>query len=66
MLVVANFATTEADGKINQADYYNLDVIITIGYRVKYLWGVKFRIWASNVLKESNLNKQVPEVVVKG
>jgi hypothetical protein len=50
--VVANFATTAADGKKYQVDYYNLDVIISVGYRVKSLRGTQFRIWASNVLKE--------------
>ncbi len=50
--VVANFATTAADGKTYQVDYYNLDVIISVGYRVKSLRGTQFRIWASNVLKE--------------
>lgn len=49
--VVANFATTGKDGKTYQVDYYNLDVIISVGYRVKSQNGVKFRIWASNVLK---------------
>jgi hypothetical protein len=50
--VVANFATTAADGKTYQVDYYNLDVIISVGYRVKSLRGTQFRIWASNVLRE--------------
>ena len=50
--VVANFATTAADGKIYQVDYYNLDVIISVGYRVKSQRGVQFRLWASRVLKE--------------
>lgn len=50
--VVANFATTAADGKTYQVDYYNLDVIISVGYRVKSLRGTQFRIWASNILKE--------------
>ena len=50
--VVANFATTAADGKTYQVDYYNLDVTISVGYRVKSLRGTQFRIWASNVLKE--------------
>jgi len=49
--VVAKSATTAADGKIYQVIYYNLDVIISIGYRVKSQNGVKFRIWASRVLK---------------
>ena len=50
--VVANFATTAADGKTYQVDYYNLDVIISVGYRVKSIRGTQFRIWANNVLKE--------------
>lgn len=50
--VVAKFATTAADGKVYQVDYYNLDVIISVGYRVKSLRGTQFRIWANSVLKE--------------
>lgn len=50
--VVANFATTASDGKTYQVDYYNLDVIISVGYRVKSKRGTQFRIWASSVLKE--------------
>ena len=50
--VVANFATTAADGKTYQVDYYNLDVIISVGYRVKSKRGTQFRIWALNILKE--------------
>lgn len=50
--VVANFATTAADRKTYQVDYYNLDVIISVGYRVKSKRGTQFRIWASNILKE--------------
>jgi len=50
--VVANFATTAADGKTYQVDYYNLDVIISVGYRVKSLRGTQFRIWATQILKE--------------
>lgn len=50
--VVANFATTASDGKTYQVDYYNLDVIISVGYRVKSLRGTQFRIWATSVLKE--------------
>jgi len=50
--VVANFATTAADGKTYQVVYYNLDVIISVGYRVKSHRGTQFRIWATNVLKE--------------
>ena len=50
--VVANFATTAADGKIYHVDYYNLDVIISVGYRVKSQRGVQFRLWANRILKE--------------
>ena len=50
--VVANFATTAADGKTYQVDYYNLDVIISVGYRVKSKQGTQFRIWATRILKE--------------
>lgn len=50
--VVANFATTASDGKTYQVDYYNLDVIISVGYRVKSLRGTQFRIWATQRLKE--------------
>ena len=50
--VVAKFATTATDGKTYQVDYYNLDVIISVGYRVKSQRGVQFRIWATGILKE--------------
>ena len=50
--VVANFATTASDGKVYQVDYYNLDVIISVGYRVKSIRGTQFRIWANSVLKQ--------------
>ena len=50
--VVANFATTAADGKTYQVDYYNLDAIISVGYRVNSKEGVQFRKWATQVLKE--------------
>ena len=50
--VVAKFATTATDGKTYQVDHYNLDVIISIGYRVKSLQGTQFRIWATTKLKE--------------
>src|SRR5665647_1200165 len=50
--VWAKFAHTASDGKEYQVDYYNLDVIISVGYRVKSLRGTQFRIWASSVLKE--------------
>lgn len=50
--VVANFATTATDGKNYQVDYYNLDIIISVGYRVKSQQGTLFRIWATQRLKE--------------
>ena len=50
--VVANFATTGSDGKRYHVDFYNLDVIISVGYRIKSLRGTQFRIWATNILKE--------------
>lgn len=50
--VVANFAITAMDGKTYHVDHYNLDVIISVGYRVKSLRGTQFRIWANSVLKE--------------
>lgn len=50
--VWAIFAYTAADGKTYQVDYYNLDVIISVGYRVKSLRGTQFRIWAMQILKE--------------
>lgn len=50
--VVAFFATTAADGKTYQVEYYNLDMIISVGYRVNSKRGVAFRKWATNLLKE--------------
>lgn len=49
--VVAKFATTAKDGKMYQVEYYNLDVIISVGYRVKSQRGVEFRRWATGVLR---------------
>lgn len=50
--VWAKFAYTASDGKVYQVDYYNLDVIISVGYRVKSHRGTQFRQWANKVLKE--------------
>ena len=70
--VVANFATTASDGKVYRVDYYNLDVIISVGYRVKSKRGVEFRRWANSVLKQyilkgyavnDNRIKQLGEVI---
>ena len=49
---VAKFATTAKDGKTYQVEHYNLDMIISVGYRVKSQNGIVFRKWATNVLKE--------------
>lgn len=49
--VVAKIATTAADGKTYQVEHYSLDVIISVGYRVKSQRGVEFRRWATNVLR---------------
>ena len=50
--VVAKFATTASDGKTYQVEYFNLDIIISVGYRVKSQRGTQFRIWATGVLKD--------------
>ncbi len=55
--VVAKFATTAEDGKTYQVEYYNLDVIISVGYRVKSKQGTRFRQWAT---------KRIHEYIVKG
>lgn len=50
--VIAKFATTATDGKTYQVEYYNIEVITSVGYRVKSKRGVQFRAWANKVLKE--------------
>ena len=50
--VVAKFATTAGDGKTYMVDYYDLDVIISVGYRVKSQRGVEFRKWANGVFRQ--------------
>jgi hypothetical protein len=50
--VVKDFLTTALDGKKYRTKYYNLDVIISVGYRVKSIRGTQFRQWANKVLKE--------------
>ena len=55
--VVAKIATTATDGKTYQVDYYNLDMIISVGYRVNSIRGTHFRIWAT---------KQLKELIIKG
>ncbi len=50
--VVKDFLTTAKDGKNYRTKYYNLDVIISVGYQVKSQQGTQFRIWATNVLRD--------------
>lgn len=50
--VVAKFATTAADDKIYQVEHFNLDAIISVGYRVNSIRGTQFRIWATERIKE--------------
>ena len=57
--VVAKFATTTTDGKKYQVEYYNLDMILSIGYRVKSKNGVTFRRWANKILKDYMLKGYV-------
>jgi hypothetical protein len=49
--VVKEYLTTASDGKKYKTKFYNLDVIISVGYRVKSIRGTQFRIWANKVLK---------------
>lgn len=54
-VIVAKFATVQKEGDREaerEIDFYNLDIIISVGYRVKSQRDVQFRIWAANVLKE--------------
>ncbi len=50
--VVKDFLTTASDGKTYHTNFYSLDVIISVGYRVKSIRGTQFRIWANKILKE--------------
>lgn len=50
--VVAEFATTASDGKTYQVEHYNLDMILSVGYRVKSKEGIYSRRWANSVLKQ--------------
>ena len=56
---VAKNATTAADGKTYQVEYFNLDAIISVGYRVNSRRGTEFRIWATNVLKQHLVKGEV-------
>ena len=57
--VVAFFATTATDGKIYTVKFYNLDMILAVGFRVKSKRGILFRSWANSILKQYLLNGQV-------
>lgn len=50
--VVAKFATTATDGKTYQVEYYNLEMVLSVGYRVRSNRGIEFRRWANKILKE--------------
>jgi len=50
--VIAKFATTATDGKTYQVEHYNLDMILSVGYRVKSSRGIQFRRWANEILKD--------------
>ena len=50
--VGAKFATTASDGKTYQVEYFNLDMIMSVGYRVKSQQGIRFRRWSNKVLKQ--------------
>ncbi len=50
--VVAKFATTASDGKTYQVDFYSLDMVTSVGYRVKSTRGIQFRVWANKILKD--------------
>ena len=56
--VIAKIATTASDGKTYVTEFYNLDIILSVGYRVKSERGIIFRRWASSVLKQYLLNGQ--------
>ena len=57
--VIAKIATTASDGKIYMVEYYNLDIVLSVGYRVKSKRGILFRRWANTILKQYLLNGQV-------
>jgi hypothetical protein len=55
--VVKDFLTTAADGKRYRTNDFNLDVIISVGYRIKSHRGTQFRIWATQRLRQSEINE---------
>jgi len=63
--VYADFAYTASDGKVYQVEHYNLDVIISVGYRVKSKRGTQFRIWATKILRNYAVEKKYKETQKK-
>ena len=63
--VVKESLTTAKDGKKYNTKYYNLDVIISVGYRVKSKHGTQFRIWATRVLKDYLLKEFLPMEILR-
>jgi len=61
--VVRNYRTTAQDGKLYKTNFYNLDIIISVGYRVKSKQGTQFRIWATQRLKGYINRKKSPSEV---
>ena len=64
--VVKDFLTTASDGKNYKTKYYNLDVIISVGYRVKSQRGIEFRRWANKVLKDYIIKGYGDESIKRG
>ena len=63
--VVAKFATTASDGKTYQVEYYSLDLILSVGYRVKSKEGIRFRRWANGVLKVQLMRRATDSRLLK-
>ena len=63
--VVKEYLTTASDGKRYRTNHYNLDVIISVGYRVKSKRGTQFRIWANRVLKDYLVKGYVLSISIK-
>ena len=59
--VIRKFRTTASDGKNYQVNYYNLDVIISVGYRISSHRGTQFRIWATQRLKEYLIKNKIKD-----
>ena len=57
--VVAKFATTASDGKIYQVEHYNIDMVLSVGYRVKSQRGIDYRHWANETLKNSLIKNHI-------